>query len=30
MVNPFPGINPYLEQPELWHQVHNPLIVAIA
>lgn len=28
--NPFPGMNPYLEQPELWHQVHNRLIVAIA
>lgn len=23
-------MNPYLEQPELWHQVHNRLIVAIA
>ncbi|MEC4813378.1 MAG: DUF4058 family protein [Scytonema sp. PMC 1069.18] len=30
MKNPFPGMNPYLEQPELWHQVHNRLIVAIA
>jgi hypothetical protein len=30
MANPFPGMNPYLEQPELWHQVHNRLIVAIA
>lgn len=30
MGNPFPGMNPYLEQPELWHQVHNRLIVAIA
>ena len=30
MHNPFPGMNPYLEQPELWHQVHNRLIVAIA
>lgn len=29
MRNPFPGMNPYLEQPELWHQVHNRLIVAI-
>ncbi|MBV9390186.1 MAG: DUF4058 family protein [Chroococcidiopsidaceae cyanobacterium CP_BM_ER_R8_30] len=28
--NPFPGMNPYLEQPELWHQVHNRLIVVIA
>lgn len=23
MQNPFPGMNPDLEQPELWHQVHN-------
>lgn len=30
MDNPFPGMNPYLEQPQLWHQVHNRLIVAIA
>lgn len=30
MGNPFPGMNPYLEQAELWHQVHNRLIVAIA
>lgn len=30
MDNPFPGMNPYLEQPELWHQVHNRLIIAIA
>ncbi|MEH2182253.1 DUF4058 family protein [Nostoc sp.] len=30
MGNPFPGMNPYLEQPELWHQVHNRLIVVIA
>ncbi|MBD1905187.1 DUF4058 family protein [Funiculus sociatus GB2-A5] len=30
MRNPFPGMNPYLEEPELWHQVHNRLIVAIA
>ncbi|WP_019501275.1 DUF4058 family protein [Pseudanabaena sp. PCC 6802] len=30
MRNPFPGMNPYLEQPDLWHQVHNRLIVAIA
>ncbi|WP_442943912.1 DUF4058 family protein [Nostoc sp.] len=22
MGNPFPGMNPYLEQLELWHQVH--------
>ncbi|MCC5624523.1 DUF4058 family protein [Nostoc sp. CHAB 5715] len=30
MKNPFPGMNPYLEQPEHWHRVHNRLIVAIA
>lgn len=30
MRNPFPGMNPYLEHPALWHQVHNRLIVAIA
>ena len=30
MQNPFPGMNPYLEQSLLWHQVHNRLIVAIA
>ena len=23
-------MNPYLEHPELWHQVHNRLIVGIA
>ncbi|MEM6838348.1 MAG: DUF4058 family protein [Cyanobacteria bacterium P01_C01_bin.120] len=28
--NPFPGMNPHLEQPGLWSQVHNRLIVAIA
>jgi hypothetical protein len=30
MDNPFPGMNPFLEQPELWTQVHNRLIIAIA
>jgi Protein of unknown function (DUF4058) len=30
MLNPFPGMNPYLEHPELWPQVHNRLIVGIA
>lgn len=30
MQNPFPGMNPYLEQSELWHQVHNHLISGIA
>ncbi|MEO1429299.1 MAG: DUF4058 family protein [Cyanobacteria bacterium J06633_8] len=27
MNSPFPGMNPYLEQPELWHQAHNRLTV---
>ena len=26
----FPGMNPYLEHPELWSEVHSRLIVAIA
>ena len=30
MPSPFPGMNPYLEQPELWSEVHSRLIVAIA
>ncbi|MGF1521910.1 MAG: DUF4058 family protein [Leptolyngbyaceae cyanobacterium] len=30
MNNPFPGMNPYLEQLGLWPQVHNRLVVAIA
>lgn len=30
MPTPFPGMDPYLEQPELWHQVHNRLIIGIA
>jgi Protein of unknown function (DUF4058) len=30
MLNPFPGMNPYLEHPELWHQVHNRLMIGIA
>jgi Protein of unknown function (DUF4058) len=30
MQNPFPSMNPYLEHPQLWHQVHNRLIVSIA
>lgn len=28
--SPFPGMNPYLEAPELWTEVHSRLIVAIA
>jgi len=27
--NPFPGMNPYLEQPRLWPGVHNGLIAAL-
>lgn len=30
MPSPFPGMDPYLEQPELWPEVHSRLIVAIA
>ncbi len=30
MLNPFPGMNPYLEHPELWHQVHSYWMVGIA
>lgn len=30
MRSPFPGIDPYLEAPELWSEVHSRLIVAIA
>lgn len=30
MTYPFPGMNPYLEQPERWPTVHNRLIVALA
>ncbi len=30
MHSPFPGMNPYLENPELWAEVHSRLIVAIA
>ncbi|MEM1310246.1 MAG: DUF4058 family protein [Cyanobacteria bacterium P01_H01_bin.153] len=30
MRSPFPGMNPYLENPELWSSVHSRLIVAIA
>lgn len=29
MANPFPGMNPYLESPELWPQVHHLLISRI-
>lgn len=30
MPSPFPGVDPYLENPELWPEVHSRLIVAIA
>ncbi|MGH1393214.1 MAG: DUF4058 family protein [Trichormus sp.] len=30
MASPFPGMNPYLENPELWPEVHSRLIIAIA
>jgi len=30
MPSPFPGMDPYLEQPELWPEFHNRLLVAIA
>jgi len=30
MASPFPGMDPYLENPALWPNVHGRLIVAIA
>ncbi|MEM8615270.1 MAG: DUF4058 family protein [Cyanobacteria bacterium P01_H01_bin.105] len=30
MPSPFPGMDPYLESPEFWPEVHSRLIVAIA
>jgi hypothetical protein len=30
MASPFPGMNPYLEHPEIWPGVHHWLIIAIA
>jgi len=30
MPSPFPGMNPYLENPELWAEVQSWLIIAIA
>ncbi|KYC40849.1 hypothetical protein WA1_24830 [Scytonema hofmannii PCC 7110] len=30
MPSPFPGMNPYLENPDLWPEVHHRLITAIA
>jgi len=29
MPTPFPGMDPYLEQPDLWPDLHNSLIVAL-
>jgi Protein of unknown function (DUF4058) len=30
MSSPFPGMNPYLENPELWSGVHSRLIISLA
>jgi hypothetical protein len=30
MPSPFPGMDPYLESPFFWHQVHSRLIVALS
>src|SRR5215471_20036350 len=30
MKSPFPGMDPYLEHPSLWPDVHNRLIAAVA
>jgi Protein of unknown function (DUF4058) len=30
MPTPFPGMDPYLEDPFFWHQVHSQLIVALS
>ena len=30
MPSPFPGVDPYLEHPDFWSELHNRLIVAIA
>jgi hypothetical protein len=30
MVSPFPGMNPYLEAPALWSEVHSWMIVELA
>lgn len=30
MPSPFPGMNPYLERPDLWPEVHSRLLVALA
>lgn len=30
MLNPFPGINPDLEQPDYWCDFHDPRVAALA
>jgi Protein of unknown function (DUF4058) len=30
MPSPFPGMNPYLELPVLWAELHSRLIVALS
>ncbi|XQQ06266.1 MAG: DUF4058 family protein [Leptolyngbya sp. IPPAS B-1204] len=30
MPNPFPGMNPYLEQPDYWSDFHNQLVTGLA
>lgn len=30
MSNPFPGMNPYLEQPDFWSDFHNQLVASLA
>jgi len=30
MATPFPGMDPYLERSDVWPDVHNRLIVALA
>ena len=30
MVSPFPGMDPYLEHPDLWSDVHHRLITTLA
>ncbi|WP_446387052.1 DUF4058 family protein [Coleofasciculus sp. B1-GNL1-01] len=30
MPSPFPGMNPYLENPEFWSEVHHLLISILA
>ncbi|NER98761.1 MAG: DUF4058 family protein [Symploca sp. SIO1B1] len=30
MPSPFPGMNPYLENPQFWSEVHHRLITALA